>query len=80
MNAQKIEKVTQGILDRTKLDMKKAHRFALAALTGKCPMCDDVGIIELRNPESETWSTSMSSGGARVEVCPVCVSVEEARQ
>ncbi len=85
MNAQKLEIVTQKILDRTKLNAKKAHRFALAALTGSpCPMCDDEGVIELRTPESESWSrgwgTSMAYGGSMCEVCPVCVSVEEARQ
>ncbi len=82
MNAQKLEIVTQKILDRTKLNAKKAHRFALAALTGSpCPMCDDNGIIDVRIPEHQVWSrTSMSVGGDMCEVCPVCVSVEEARQ
>jgi len=84
MNALKLQQVTKGILARTKLNEKKAHRYALAALTGSpCPMCDDLGIIEHTTPEAIEMCVGESvgaAGGVLVEVCPVCVSVEEARQ
>lgn len=77
MNAQKLEKVIQGILDRTKFDAKKAHRLALAALTGRvCPLCDGREIVH-----SDTLGAAMGGVVVALEVvCPVCVSVEEARQ
>ena len=71
MNAEKIELVTRGILERTSYDHKKAHRLALAALSGKpCPECDDEGVVHRVG----------QMGGGYDDVCPVCVSVEEARQ
>jgi hypothetical protein len=71
MNSQKLELVTRGILERTSYDHKKAHRLALAALSGKpCPECDDTGLVH----KVEVM------GGSFEDVCPVCVSVEDARQ
>lgn len=71
MNAHKLELVTRGILDRTQFNIKKAHRFALAALTGKpCPLCDGVGVAYVEHRTGETV----------YDTCPVCVSIEEARQ
>lgn len=75
MNSQRVEKVTQGILDRTKLDHKKAHRLALAALSGRvCPLCDDNGYVDA------ITSSTNEDDDSSIEVCPVCVSVEESRQ
>jgi len=75
MNAQKLEVVTGKVLDKTMWTPKKAHRMALAALTGRvCPLCDDEGIVKESVVKSEGWRDGL------MVVCPVCVAIEEARQ